>query len=163
GRIVKTTGDGFFAEFASVVDALHAAVTIQSRFARRNQALPPERHLAYRMGINMGDIIVEPNDIYGDDVNIAARLEGFAVAGGICASGNVVRQARGKLNFEFDDLGELEFKNILEPVHVYGVRLPPGVEADETKRDVAKVDIDAAKPRLAPPSGVAWSRAAIAR
>jgi len=163
GRIVKTTGDGFFAEFASVVDALHAAITMQSRFAERNAALPSERHLAYRMGINMGDIIVEPNDIYGDDVNIAARLEGFAAAGGICVSGTVVRQARGKLDFEFDDLGELEFKNIVEPVHVYGVRLPPAVRPDGSNSDAAKGHIDAAKPRLAPPSGVAWSRAAIAR
>jgi adenylate cyclase len=163
GRVVKTTGDGFFAEFASVVDALQAAITIQTRFAQRNSALPPERHLAYRMGINMGDIIVEPNDIYGDDVNIAARLEGFATAGGICVSGNVVRQARGKLNFEFDDLGELEFKNIVEPVHVYGVRLPLGGESDGTRRDVAKTDTGPARPRAPAPAGVAWSRAAIAR
>src|SRR5262249_58614919 len=111
----------------------------------------------------MGDIIVEPNDIYGDDVNIAARLEGFAAAGGICVSGNVVRQARGKLNFEFDDLGELEFKNILEPVHVYGVRLPQVVRPDGSNGDVAKGNIDAARPRTALPSSVAWSRAAIAR
>jgi TolB-like protein/cytochrome c-type biogenesis protein CcmH/NrfG len=124
GRIVKTTGDGFVAEFASVVDAVQCAADMQWQLAGRNADLPSDRRLAYRMGINLGDIIVEENDIYGDDVNIAARLEGLAESGGISVSGNVVRHVRGKLNLEFDDLGEHSMKNIVGPVRIYRVRLP---------------------------------------
>ena len=122
GRIVKTTGDGLLIEFASIVDAVRCAVAIQSGMAERNSAVPQDRRIELRIGIHVGDIIIEDGDIFGDGVNIAARLEGIAEPGGICISDDAVRQVRGKLEAPFEDLGNRELKNIASPVRVYALR-----------------------------------------
>ena len=119
GRIVKTTGDGLLAEFASVVDALRCAIEVQRGMAERNDQVEPEKRIEFRIGINVGDIVFDGDDIYGDGVNVAARLEALAEPGGICVSGRVQEDARGKLNAAFEDLGEQEFKNIAWPVRAY--------------------------------------------
>jgi adenylate cyclase len=121
GRIVKTTGDGMLVEFASVVDAVRCAVDIQREMAERNSAIPAERRIELRMGINVGDIIIDEGDIYGDGVNVAARLEGLAEPGSICVSRVVRDQVRDKLDFTFDDKGEQQVKNINRPVRVYSI------------------------------------------
>jgi adenylate cyclase len=123
GRIVKTTGDGTLIEFPSAVDAVQHAVEVQSEMARRNANLPDGERLELRMGINVGDVIIEGDDIYGDGVNVAARLESLAEPGGICISGTVHEHVSGKLNAEFDDMGAQSLKNIAKPIHVYGVTL----------------------------------------
>ena len=123
GRIVKTTGDGMLAEFASVVDALRCAIEIQRGMLERNADVPQERRIEFRVGINLGDIIIDGGDIYGDGVNVAARLEGIAEPGGICVSGRVQEDARGKLDVAFEDIGEQQLKNIARPVRIYRVRL----------------------------------------
>ena len=123
GRIVKLMGDGVLVEFASVVDAVQCAVEIQKGMAERNTDEPDDQRIVFRIGVNLGDVIIEGDDIHGDGVNVAARLEGLADPGGICVSGDVYRQCRGKLDVGFDDLGEQEFKNIADPVHVYRVVL----------------------------------------
>ncbi|MBV8458899.1 MAG: adenylate/guanylate cyclase domain-containing protein, partial [Acetobacteraceae bacterium] len=112
GRIVKNTGDGFLAEFQSVVDAVRCAVEIQRGMAERNEGTPPESRIEFRVGINLGDVIVEPHDIFGDGVNVAARLEALAEPGGICVSRVVRDQVRDKLDFGFEDMGEQQVKNI---------------------------------------------------
>jgi adenylate cyclase len=122
GRIVKTTGDGLLAEFASVVDALRCAVDVQRGMAERNGQVEPEKRIEFRVGINVGDIVFDRGDIYGDGVNVAARLEGLAEPGGICVSGRVQEDARGKLDLAFEDLGEQRLKNIAWPVRVYRVQ-----------------------------------------
>ncbi|MCH8002220.1 MAG: tetratricopeptide repeat protein [Proteobacteria bacterium] len=119
GRIVKLMGDGLLAEFPSVVEAVRCAVDIQQDMAGREADLPDERRIRLRIGVNLGDIIVEGSDIYGDGVNVAARLEGLAEPGGICISGKVYEEVRNKLPTAFEDLGEQEVKNIREPVRVY--------------------------------------------
>ena len=106
GRIVKTTGDGLLIEFASVVDAVRCAVEVQREMATRNAGIPPDRRIEFRIGVNLGDIIVEDGDIFGDGVNIAARLETLAQPGGICTSRVVRDQVRDKLDFSFEDLGD---------------------------------------------------------
>jgi class 3 adenylate cyclase len=106
GRIVKTTGDGLLVEFASVVDPVRCAVELQRQMAARNAATPAERRIEFRMGINVGDIIIEDGDIFGDGVNIAARLEALAEPGGICLSGAAHEQVRDRLDLAFEDLGE---------------------------------------------------------
>jgi adenylate cyclase len=123
GRIVKTTGDGLLVEFASVVDAVRCAVEVQREMATRNVGIPPERRIEFRMGINLGDIIVEDGDIFGDGVNIAARLEALAEPGGICVSRVVRDQVRDKLAFSFEDMGEQQVKNIARPIRVHRVLL----------------------------------------
>jgi adenylate cyclase len=123
GRIVKTTGDGLLVEFASVVDAVRCAVEVQREMIARNAAAPAERRIEFRMGINLGDIIIEEGDIFGDGVNIAARLEALAEPGGICLSAAAHEQVRNRLDLAFDDLGEQQVKNIAKPVHTYGVAL----------------------------------------
>ena len=123
GRIVKTTGDGFLAEFASLVDALRCAVEIQKGMAERNAGQPPDRQIAFRMGLHLGDIIHQEGDIFGDGVNIAARLEALAEPGGICISDDVCRQVRGKIDVAVEDLGERQLKNIAQPVRVLRVRM----------------------------------------
>jgi adenylate cyclase len=123
GRIVKLTGDGILIEFASAVDAVLYAIEVQHSMARRNAATPPGRRIEYRVGINIGDIIIEGDDIYGDGVNVAARLEALAEPGGVCISEDTYRQVRGKIVVEFADLGEQRLKNIAQPVHVYKIRL----------------------------------------
>jgi adenylate cyclase len=127
GRIVKTTGDGLLVEFASVVDAVRCAVEIQRGMAERNGDIPPAKRIEFRMGINVGDIIIEDDDIFGDGVNIAARLEALAEPSGICLSGAAHEQVRDRLDLAFDDLGEQQVKNITRPVRTYRVALgaPP--------------------------------------
>jgi TolB-like protein/class 3 adenylate cyclase len=123
GRIVKTTGDGLLVEFASVVDAVRCAVELQREMIARNAAAPAERRIEFRMGINVGDIIIEDGDIFGDGVNIAARLEALAEPGGICLSAPAHEQVRDRLDIAFDDLGEQQVKNITRPVRTYAVAL----------------------------------------
>src|SRR5262249_55874986 len=112
GRIVKTTGDGMLVEFASVVDALRCAVEIQRGMAERNAEVPEDRRIEFRVGIHQGDVIIEGGDIFGDGVNVAARLEALAEPGGICVSSRVQEDARGKLDIAFEDAGEQQLKNI---------------------------------------------------
>jgi TolB-like protein/class 3 adenylate cyclase/tetratricopeptide (TPR) repeat protein len=121
GRIVKTTGDGILLEFPSVVDAVECAVAMQTVMAERNDCVPEDRRMLFRIGINLGDILIQGDDILGDGVNIAARLEGIATPGGICISGSAHDQVRGKIAVEFADLGEQELKNIARPVRAYAV------------------------------------------
>ncbi len=112
GRIVKLMGDGLLAEFPSVVEAVRCAVDIQQDMAAREAGLPDERRLRLRIGVNLGDIIVEGSDIYGDGVNLAARLEGIAESGGICISGKVYEEVRDKLPTALEDLGEQEGRDV---------------------------------------------------
>jgi adenylate cyclase len=121
GRVVKLMGDGLLVEFASVVDALTCAVAWQNDVTEREEATEADKRLQFRIGVNLGDVIVEGDDIHGDGVNVAARLEGLAEPGGIYLSDDVYRQVRGKVEAEFEDLGELELKNVAEPVRVYRV------------------------------------------
>jgi TolB-like protein len=123
GRIVKTTGDGVLLEFPSVVDAVECAVAVQAVMAERNQGVPEDRRMLFRIGINLGDILIEGEDILGDGVNVAARLEGIAQPGGICLSSSAYDQVRGKVPVEFSDIGEQSLKNIARPIRVYTVRL----------------------------------------
>ncbi len=123
GRIVKTTGDGILIEFASAVDAVQYAVAVQEAMNPRNADLPQERRMEIRIGINVGDVVVEGEDLFGDGVNVAARLEGLAESGGICVSGNAYEQVRDKLRSRFEDLGEQHVKNIDRPVQAYRVIL----------------------------------------
>ncbi len=132
GRVVKSTGDGVLVEFPSVVDALRCAVTIQLAMPDREAAVPKENRIAYRIGINLGDIIIEDDDIYGDGVNVAARLETLAEPGGICVSRTVVNHVKGKVASDFDDQGEQEVKNIPEPVHVFRVLMEPEAASELT-------------------------------
>ncbi len=122
GRLVKTTGDGVLLEFPSVVDAVECAVAMQTVMAERNQGVPTDRRMEFRIGINLGDILIEGEDILGDGVNVAARLEGIAEPGGICVSSSAYEQVRGKTALVFQDLGERQLKNIERPVRVYVVR-----------------------------------------
>ena len=121
GRIVKTTGDGFLAEFASVVDAVRCAIELLREVALRNDDVPSERRIQFRIGINIGDIIIEADDIYGDGVNVAARLETMAEPGGICISAIVHEQVQGRLDCTFADIGEQSLKNISRTIRVYRV------------------------------------------
>jgi adenylate cyclase len=129
GRVVKTTGDGVHAEFASIVDSVRCAIAMQRAVAARPADLPGNARLLYRLGINLGDIIVEEDDIYGDGVNIAVRIQGLAEPGEILLSGDAHRQVKGKLDAVFEDLGHHAVKNIAEPIHVYRVALPNGKPA----------------------------------
>jgi adenylate cyclase len=123
GRIVKTTGDGALAEFVSAVDAARCALEIQRAMAKRNAAVPEDRRVEFRIGINVGDIIIDEGDIYGDGVNIAARLEALANPGAICVAENAYQQIKGKLALNVSDMGEQKLKNMAQPVRVYGLRL----------------------------------------
>src|SRR5246127_3518191 len=119
GRVVRTMGDGLLVEFASVVDAVRCAVDVQREMALRNADLPADRRIEFRIGINLGDIIKDGRDIFGDGVNVAARLEALATPGGICVSRVVRDQVRDKLAVSFEDMGEQQFKNIARPVRAY--------------------------------------------
>jgi adenylate cyclase len=132
GRIVKTTGDGALVEFASVIDAMRCATEMQARMAERNATVPTDNRIEFRIGINVGDIVVEDGDIFGDGVNVAARLEGLAEPGGICVSARVQEDAAGKLDLAFEDLGEQTLKNISRPVRVYRIR--PATPVIESRR-----------------------------
>jgi TolB-like protein/class 3 adenylate cyclase len=122
GRIVKNIGDGFLAEFASVVDAVRCAVEIQRGMGERDANTPPDKQIEFRVGINLGDVIAEGADIFGEGVNVAARLEALAEPGGICISRTVRDQVRNKLPYPLEDMGEQSVKNIARPVRVYALR-----------------------------------------
>ena len=122
GRIVKTTGDGLLLEFPSVVAAVECAIAIQKLMAERNAGTPEAKRILYRIGVNLGDVLIEGDDILGDGVNIAARLEGVAEPGGIWLSGSAYDHVRGRIEAEFVDLGEKPLKNIARPVRVYAIR-----------------------------------------
>src|SRR5258707_14977297 len=122
GRIVKNTGDGLLAEFASVVDAVRCAAEVQRGMVDREPEVPDERQIRFRIGINLGDVIVEGGDIFGDGVNVAARLEALAEPGGICVSRMVRDQIRDKLSYPLEDMGEQSVKNIARPVRVFALR-----------------------------------------
>jgi adenylate cyclase len=134
GRIVKTTGDGMLVEFASAVDAARCAVEVQRGVAGQNADVPQDSRIEFRIGIHVGDIIIDDNDIFGDGVNIAARLEGIAEPGGICISDDAQRQIRGKVDIAFDDMGPQHLKNIAEPMRAWRVRL----DRDATSRASVK-------------------------
>jgi adenylate cyclase len=131
GRTVKTTGDGLLIEFASIVDAVRCAVEVQREMTERNADVPPDRRIEFRMGINLGDVIKDGRDIYGDGVNVAARLEALAEPGGICVSRVVRDQVRDKLAFSFEDMGEQQVKNIARPVRVHRVLLGERISSSE--------------------------------
>ncbi len=121
GRIVGTAGDSILAEFASVIDAVQCAVAIQRELKTKNAELPTQRRMEFRIGINLGDVMVDGEQIYGDGVNIAARLQALADAGGICISGTVHEHVKNRLPLSYEDLGEQVVKNIAEPVRVYRI------------------------------------------
>jgi adenylate cyclase len=124
GRIVKTTGDGMLVEFASVVDAVRCAVEVQQAMPERNAGVAADNRIELRIGINLGDVIVEGDDLYGDGVNIAARIEALTDAGAVFVSNTVLDHVRDRLPFVFEDLGEQHVKNIARPVRVYRLRDP---------------------------------------
>ena len=121
GRVVKTTGDGVLLEFPSVVAAVECAIAIQKMMAARNASLPEAKRILYRVGVNLGDILIEGDDILGDGVNVAARLEGICEPGGVCLSGSAYDQVRGRIAAEFVDRGEQALKNIAQPVRAYAL------------------------------------------
>ena len=142
GRIVKTTGDGALVEFASAVDAVRCAIEIQRAMAERNASIPEDQRVAFRIGINVGDIIIDGGDIYGDGVNIGARLEGLSEPGGICVSGRVHEDVQGKVDIDFEDTGDQQLKNIARPVRVYRVQLGKSASsADETSAPSSRPSI----------------------
>ena len=151
GRIIKTTGDGMLVEFHSVVDAVVCAAEVQHRMAKRNVDVAPARWMQFRIGINLGDVIVDGNDIFGDGVNVAARLEMLADPGGICVSGAVRDQVGDRLeDIGFEDLGDQAVKNIARPIHVYRVRLEPASKAgQEDAKNTAAAPALARKPSIA--------------
>jgi TolB-like protein len=132
GRIVKLMGDGALVEFASVVDAVACAVAVQDGMVARNEGVPDNQRIEFRVGIHLGDVMIEDDDLYGDGVNIAARLEGLAVPGGICISQQALDQVETKLGLDYEDLGEQQVKNIARPVHAYQVR--HGGEASQLRK-----------------------------
>jgi TolB-like protein/Tfp pilus assembly protein PilF len=147
GRTVKLMGDGALMEFASVVDAVSFAVEVQAAMTARNEGVPEDRRIVFRIGINIGDIIVEGDDIYGDGVNIAARLEGLAEPGGICLSQQVYDQVETKLDTRYEDLGEQQVKNIARPIRVY--RIWPEQREEETTTSEAETFSLPDKPSIA--------------
>src|SRR5437016_6171988 len=146
GRTVKNTGDGFLAEFPSVVDAVRCAIAVQRAMADRNAETPENKRIAFRVGVNLGDVIAEENDIYGDGVNIAARLEALAEPGGICISRVVRDQIRDKLPYPFEDRGEQSVKNIARSVRVFALRPEAVAELPATSVSV----LAPRRPRIAP-------------
>ena len=146
GRIVKTTGDGALVEFASVVDAVRFAVEVQREMAERNAGVAADRRIEFRIGVHQGDIIIDAGDIFGDGVNLAARLEGLAEPGGICVSRVVRDEVRDKLDIAFEDLGEQQVKNIARPVRAFAIR--PGGEATKAPAETPPLPLPD-KPSLA--------------
>jgi class 3 adenylate cyclase len=134
GRVVDSPGDNLLAEFASVVDAVQCAVAVQRELNARNRALPDSRQMRFRIGINLGDVLVDGERIYGDGVNIAARLEGLAEGGGLCLSGSAYEQVENKLALTYRYLGAHAVKNITKPVRVYRVQVEPGAAASRGRR-----------------------------
>jgi TolB-like protein/class 3 adenylate cyclase len=142
GRIVKTTGDGMLVEFASAVDAARCAVEVQRGMAKQNSVVPQDVRIEFRIGIHVGDIIIDENDIFGDGVNIAARLEGIAEPGGVCISDDAQRQIRGKVDITFEDIGPQNLKNITEPMRAWRLR----IDAKSTALPSPKPTIETAQP-----------------
>ena len=134
GRIVKTTGDGMLVEFASAVDAVRGALEVQRAMAEQNASMPEVDRIEFRIGIHVGDIIFDDNDIFGDSVNVAARLEGIAEPGGVCISNDAYRQVRGKVDADYDDMGLQPLKNIAEPMQAWRVRF---VDQGDSKMKMA--------------------------
>src|SRR5262245_25354438 len=145
GRLVKSTGDGVLLEFPSVVDAVECAVAVQAVMAERNEGIPADRQMRYRIGVNLGDILIEGDDILGDGVNIAARLEGIAEPGGICISSSAYDHVCGKVTVDFADLGEQSLKNIARSVRAYAVVRD---ERATKTRDSGTMLIPTSRPRL---------------
>jgi adenylate cyclase len=145
GRVVDSPGDNLLAEFSSVVDDVECAIDIQKELKAKNEELPEHRRMEFRIGINLGDVIEEGERIYGDGVNIAARIEGLAEGGGICLSGTAFDHVEGKLELNFEYLGEQVVKNIKKPVRVYRVKMESGVSAVEIGRELPLPD----KPSIA--------------
>jgi adenylate cyclase len=147
GRVFKRTGDGALVEFRSVVEAVRCAITVQNAMIERNAGVPPERCMEFRIGIHLGDVVEESDgDLMGDGVNIAARLEGIAAPGGICISGSAYEHVRGKIEADFDDLGEKILKNIGRPVRVYAIEISAAngqfvPHAPEEKRGAPRLSI----------------------
>ena len=137
GRTIKLMGDGSLVEFASVVDAVACALAIQKGMAGRNEDVPEDRRIEFRIGVHLGDVMVEGDDLYGDGVNVAARLEGLAAPGGVCISQQAFDQVETKLDLAYEDLGEQQVKNIARPVRTYRILLdgeaPPGVQRPKTR------------------------------
>jgi TolB-like protein/class 3 adenylate cyclase len=151
GRVIDTAGDGILAEFPSVIGATECAVEIQSGMATRNQDVPEHRQMRFRIGINLGDVLDDATRIYGDGINVAARLESLAEAGGVLVSQAVHDQVRDRLQLEFDDLGERALKNIARPVRVYRLRRPadaPGASARETAPGLSRGPAPSTAPSL---------------
>src|SRR5258705_8426395 len=138
GRIVKTTGDGMLVEFASAVDAARGAADVQRAMAKQNINVPQDKRIEFRIGIHVGDIIIDDNDIFGDGVNIAARLEGIAEPGGICVSDDAQRQVRGKIELAFDDMGPQSLKNIAEPMRAWRLQIDKNSPSTLPKRAAAE-------------------------
>jgi adenylate cyclase len=138
GRFVNSAGDSVLAEFASVVNAVECAVEIQTRLKTENSDLPPERRMEFRIGVNLGDVIVDGEQLYGDGINVAARLESLAEPAGICVSGVVHDQIKGKLTVSYQDLGAQQVKNIAEPVHVWRVLLDGAVRSPRSARQIPR-------------------------
>ena len=146
GRIVKTTGDGMLVEFASAVDAARCALEIQRGMAKQNTNTPRDQRFEFRIGIHLGDIIVDDDDIFGDGVNIAARLETIAEPGGVCVSDDAQRQIRGKVDFAFDDMGQQSLKNIAEPMRAWRCR----IDANSSSATATKPPVGSAQPLALP-------------
>jgi adenylate cyclase len=147
GRIVKLIGDGTLMEFTSVVDAVCFAVEVQRAMAERNAGVPDDRRINYRIGVNLGDVIIEGDDLYGDGVNIAARLEGLAEPGGVCVSGTVFDHVKGKVDLDFADLGEQQVKNIPQSLRVYSVAFGP---KKGTSRAAVALPVKRVEPKAEP-------------
>ena len=128
GRVIDTAGDGILAEFASVLNAVKCAVAVQKTMAGRNAAVDPARRMQFRIGINQGDVVFDEARVYGDGINIAARLEGIAEPGGICLSGKVYDEIQGRIDLAYEDLGAQQLKNIEKPVRVYRIAARPSAE-----------------------------------
>ena len=152
GRIFKTTGDGMFVEFASAVDAVRCALEVQRSMAVHNAAVKPETRIEFRMGINIGDVIGDAGDVFGDGVNVAARLEGIAARGGICISRQVLDLVEGKVEMSFRDLGRQNLKNIARPIEVSGVDIDKGGSLAE--RVLAQSDLKQEVRYCSAPDGV---------
>jgi adenylate cyclase len=152
GRIVKTTGDGMLVEFASVVDAARFAAEVQRGMVKQSAEVPKDVRIEFRIGIHVGDIIIDDNDIFGDGVNIAARLEGIAEPNGVCISDDAQRQIRGKMDIAFEDMGLQTLKNIAEPMRAWRMELsgnPVSVVSAKASADTAQLPTLPDKPSIA--------------
>ena len=137
GRVIDTAGDGVLAEFFSVLNAVKCAVSIQETMLERNASFAPDQRMQFRIGINQGDVLFDDQRIYGDGVNVAARLEGLCEPGGICISGKVYEEIKNRFQIRFEDIGHQKLKHIAEPVHAYLIKVF-GARASKTKRSLIK-------------------------